>query len=126
MGNRCWTIVGLALAASACTSIAARETPALLANPSQETHAELVSTISSALNVTNVTIADDALTRESTLVIERTPARDSTGQRLTGRDYDKPEQFRLLLVGDDCKLLHVSTGKLYPLQRGRCRGENGQ
>jgi hypothetical protein len=121
MQKRRWLVVGLALSASACTSITARETPALLVNANEETRAELVSTISSALNVTNITIADDALTSDSTLVIERTPARDSTGQRLSGRDYTKAEQFRLLLVGSDCELLHVRTGERYLLPHSRCR-----
>jgi hypothetical protein len=124
MRTRNWIVVGMALVASACTSIKARETPALLVNSNQETRAELVSTISSALNVTNITIADDALTRDSTLVIERTPARDSTGQRLSGRDYTQPEQFRLLLVDGSCELLHVRSGKSYPLTRSRCRAES--
>lgn len=123
MQNRSWLIVGLTLVTSACTSIAALETPALLVNSNEETRAELVSTISSALDVPNVTIADDALTHDSTLIIERTPARDSTGQRLSGRDYTQPEQFRLLLVDGSCKLLHVRTGKSYPLPRSRCRAE---
>jgi hypothetical protein len=124
MQKRYWLAVGLTLTASACTSIKAREAPALLVNSNEETRAELVSTISSALNVTSITIADDALTSDSTLVIERTPARDSTGQRLSGRDYTQAEQFRLLLVGSDCELLHVRTGKRYPLSRSRCRSES--
>jgi hypothetical protein len=72
--------------------------------------------VSGALNVPTVTLADDALTHESLLVIERRPARDAAGQRLGGRDLDAPEQFRLVL--DDqgrCTLVHLGTDRRYNL-----------
>lgn len=112
-------MVGAVATLSACASLA-QDAPALLARPSAESHAELVQTISSALNVKTVTIAEDALTRENVLVIERTPARDAAGQRLSGRDFDKPEQFQLLRSGKRCVLLHIRTAKRYDLTNTPC------
>jgi hypothetical protein len=112
-----------ALALSACAATAHPDAPAVLSDPGPATHAELVRIVSGALNVPTVTLADDALTRESLLVIERRPARDATGQRLSGRDLDAPEQFRLVL--DDhgrCTLVHLGTERRYDLT-AHCRKE---
>ena len=112
---------GLALAA--CAATAQPESPALLANPGPATHDELVRIVSEALHVPTVTIADDALTRESLLVIERRPARDSAGQRLNGREMAAPEQFRLVM--DDrgrCTLVHLGTDQRHGLA-AHCKKE---
>jgi hypothetical protein len=113
--------LGLTALLCACASVAQQDSPAVRTAADAASHAELVSTISSALAVKSVTIADDALTRESLLIIERGPARDAAGQRLSGRDLDKPEHFQLLRKGDRCLLLHVRTGKRYELTRVSCR-----
>jgi hypothetical protein len=85
------------------------------------THAELVTLVSGALHVATVTIADDALMHDSELFIERRPARDATGQRMSGRDFDKPEVFRLVTNGTQCALLHERTGQRYTLSSARCQ-----
>jgi hypothetical protein len=105
---------------SACVSIAQQDTPAIITNPTEESHGELVRVVSGALSSTPVTIARDALTRDSLLLIERTPARDAAGQRLTGRDLEKPEQFNLLKNGEQCVLVHEGTGKRSVLTKTRC------
>lgn len=109
---------------SACVSIAARDEPALIVDPDQESHAEIVRAVSDALQVANVTIAPDALTRDSSLLIERAPARDPEGRRLNGRDLDKPEQFRLVKHGDQCVLVHARSGARTILARTKCRAED--
>src|SRR5262245_32454185 len=111
------------VALSTCAATAQPDRPALIANPGPTTHAELVKVVSDALKAPTVTIADDALTRESLLVIERHPAHDATGQRLNGRETEPPEQFRL--VTDDqgrCTLVHVGTDRRYSLA-ARCKNE---
>jgi hypothetical protein len=72
-----------------------------------------------------VLLADDALTRTSTLLIERTAARDSTGQRISGRDYEAPEQFELVLSAERCTLIHARTGQRYELRAARCEPQGG-
>lgn len=107
-----------AASCSGCSALAQPDRPALLTNPGHATHAELVSTISSALSGLPVTLAEDAFTRSSTLVIEQRPARDASGQRLSGRDFTQPERFELMLSGGRCVLLHA--GRRYELRGSEC------
>lgn len=113
-------VVGAALFMSACASVAQQDAAAVLVDPTDESRAELAHVVSGALNTTEVTISSGALTRESVLVIERTPIRNAAGRRLTGRDLDKPEQFRLVKSGTRCVLIHVRTSERYELEQARC------
>lgn len=113
-------IVVACLFATACASMAQDAHPALIVDSSEHTRAELVRIVGAALGNADVLIANDALTRESSLFIERRPARDATGQRLSGRDYDKPERFDLVRQGSKCVLVQASTGTRYELKNVRC------
>lgn len=115
--------LGSAVILAACASMAEEETSAVLTQPSSGTRAEIVEIVSTALNVPTVTIAADALTRDSLLVIERTPAHDAGGRRLQGRELAKPEQFQLLRSQNKCLLLHVRTGVRYDLTGNVCKGQ---
>lgn len=115
-----WLCVAAALALSACTTMAQEEVPAVLTETDANARAQIVRVVGEALGNSEVMIANDALTRESTLFIERTPARDRTGQRLSGRDYDRPERFDLVKQADACLLIHASTQKRYRLEGVRC------
>ena len=99
---------------------AEQEAPALIAKSSAESRAELARVVSSALGGVPVTLADDALTRESELTIERAPLRDERGLLLNGRELGRPEQFRLLKVGADCVLEHQRTGQRWKLTQASC------
>lgn len=108
-GTHVNSLCGLgALLLSAC--VTTRLEPAIIVDGTPETHAELIRAVSGLLGVETVTIADDALTKESTLLIDRAPARDASGRRLSGRDLGKPEQFDLVKRGRECVLVHASTG----------------
>ncbi len=113
-------MLGSALILAACASTAGREIPAVLTQPTAQTRAELVKVVSAALNVASVTIAADALIRDSLLVIERTAVHDANGRRAQGRELGRPEQFQLLLAGKQCVLLHVRTGVRYELAGVSC------
>jgi hypothetical protein len=121
--TRCVSTLAIGFIASACASIAHPDSPARIVQPDANSRAELHHAIARALQRSHVTLADDALTRTSILIIERTPARDPTGQRLSGRDYDKPEQFQLVLDGGRCILIHQRTGERYELRATRCEPE---
>lgn len=97
------------------------ERPAVIVDPSESSRAELVRIVGEALGHSDVLIANDALTGESSLLIERKPARDATGQRLSGRDYDRPERFDLVKQGSKCVLVHSSTSKRYELKDVHCK-----
>ena len=96
------------------------EVPALLTASDAASRAELERVISQAFNGVKVTLADDALTRESTLSIERARPRDAQGVPLDGRDTGRPEHFRLLKVGSDCVLVQESTGQRWMLKDSKC------
>ena len=82
---------------SACAS-AQPEVAAVIDKPTQESRAELAQAVSGALNGAHVTLADDALTKDSVLVIEKRPVEPPTherrGQQLFA-DYVEPKQTRL-------------------------------
>lgn len=106
---------------SACASVAGQDGPAVLTEATKESHEELVKIVSAALNVPTVTLAADALTSESELIIERAPARDSGGRRLQGRELSGPEHFQLITAGNRCVLVHTRTRAEYKLSTAKCR-----
>jgi hypothetical protein len=67
-----------------------------------------------------VPLAEDALTRESALTIERTRPRDAQGRPLNGRDMGRPEHFRLFKVGSACVLVQESNGRRWTLTESSC------
>jgi hypothetical protein len=113
-------MLGVLLLMACQTSPVPSETQAVLTNPSVESRAELQRVVSGALNRESVTLADDALTRESVLIIERAPARDPNGQLLNGRELEKPEHFRLVKQGEHCVLIHERTASRWTLSSATC------
>ena len=110
------------IALPACrTWPATREHPAVVAHATAASRADLKRAVSQAFGGTPVRLADDALTRNSLLLIGRAQARDARGLPLNGRDLEHPQHFRLLLRGSQCILLHVETGKSSVLKNTRCQ-----
>ena len=110
------TIAGLALVLCACKPGAVREgVPARISNAGPESHAELQRVVSTLLNGKDVTIADNALTDSSLLIVEPS--------HLMGRDLRKPEQFRLVLKGSSCVLVHLGTNSRVELSGVSCTAE---
>ncbi len=109
----------LSLAACA-TGSPKRDVPAVITTPTAESRAELVRVVGRAVNGAPLTIADDALTRDSTLIIERARARGPEGTRLDGRETGRPEHFRLVKDGSRCVLVHERTGKRFRLGSAAC------
>lgn len=100
---------------------AARGVPAIIVHPTAASRAELEFAVSSALGGRPVRLADDALTRTSSLIIARAQARDARGLPLNGRELGRPQHFRLLLRGSRCVLLHVESGKSRTLTHTACQ-----
>jgi hypothetical protein len=96
------------------------EEPARVSKPTSESRAELHAAVNAALRSSAVTIADDALTASSELIIERVPARDSAGRPLSGRDFDRPQHFDLLRNDHTCILVHRESGQRFPLKNTKC------
>lgn len=106
-------VFGLALACA--TTPVANESPAVITNPTAEGRAELLRVVRQALHGAPLTLADDALTRESALIVERAPARGPDGTPLQGRETGRPERFRLVRSGGRCVLVHEGDGTRHEL-----------
>jgi hypothetical protein len=112
---------GALLSLGACKTAPVRQDlPAVIAEPSSKSRAELAETVSAALNGVPVTLADDALTRDSTLVIERARQRDPSGLPAQGREMGTPERFRLVKSGAECVLVHEGSGRRFTLHETTC------
>lgn len=92
-----------------------------MTHPTPASRADLESAVSAALGGTPVRLADDALTRDTLLIIGRAQVRDVNGIPLQGRELGRPQHFRLLQRGSQCILLHVETGGLRTLRHATCR-----
>jgi len=114
------TIVG-GLAGVACATAApSRDLPAVITSPTPESRAELLRVVRDALHGAPVTLAEDALTRESTLIVARARVRGPDGTPATGRDTGRPEHFRLVRSGPRCVLVHEGSGKRFALASAAC------
>jgi hypothetical protein len=76
--------------------------------------------VGKALNRPPVLLAPDALTVESTLIVEPVRPRDPSGLPLNGRELGVPERFDLSKAGSCCFLVHQRTGERWRLRQS-CR-----
>ena len=111
----------LVLLAHACrTPEETTAIPALITNPGAETRQELERTISAALNGVQITIAEDALTKNSVLVIERGLQRGINRPPELGRDMGRPYRFQLFIAGSQCILVNMENGQQWQLTTVEC------
>lgn len=113
-------IVLMLVACQAQTIAMPAETPAVLVQSSDAARTEVHMTVARMLNAPSVTVADDALLHDSLLIIEKVRPRDAQGVQLSGRDFDKPEQFRLIKTGQACVLVRLRTGARETLRQSQC------
>jgi len=106
--------------AVACSTLAAQERPAIIATPTEQSRAELERIVSTALNGQAITLAADALTRDSVLAIERRTPPGPQGRAATGRTLEAPVQFKLVLRAERCMLVRVADGNEWQLNEARC------
>jgi hypothetical protein len=121
---RRWTsalsVAGTLALAGCLPLLAPPDVPAVLTNPTEQSHADLTRVVSRAMNGASVTIADAALTADDTLIVQRAPRRDAQGVSLGGRDTGRPEHFRLVKRGSRCVLVHERTGRRLTLTSATC------
>ena len=115
-----WVVCVLGLVACQAPALQP-DVAAVLVDPTQRSRAQLAKTVSEMLGVSSVTLADDALTRSSILLIERSPVRDVGGARISGRDYGKPKKFTLVKSGGECVLVSGQDGRRIVLTDATCR-----
>ena len=120
-----------ALAAAACQNTGSdqptADVPALITESTADSRAELREAVATALPGRRVLLADNAFEESSLLVVERRRRERIEGLLSAGVPDDaadqKPHRFRLVVATDGCELVHLDTGKRYPLQTTRCRPE---
>lgn len=111
----------VALLAGACqTNSLHQDQPARIVNPTAESRAELKLAVSEMLFGAEVTLAGDALTESSLLIIEREKIRSLQNPPLSGRDLGRPERFQLITTGTTCVLIHEEDRSRYELSRTDC------
>lgn len=94
---------------------------AVITHPTAASRADLALAVARAFHGAPIRLADDALTRESLLIVGHAQARDARGLPLNGRELQHPQHFRLLRRGWRCVLLHVETGESHVLTHTTCR-----
>jgi hypothetical protein len=110
-----------AIVLAACASGSADlAVPALIVAPSAASRAELRAVLAEAVGGP-IALADDALTEESTLTIERRTPPGAEGRAASGRSLEAPERFELVIVGSRCTLVRPSDGRRWPLRTAQCR-----
>jgi hypothetical protein len=114
------SLAAVAFAVLACATLAATEQPALIERPTPESNAELARVLGEAFNGRSVTIADDALTRDSALVIEHRAIKGLEGNPAGGRSLETPEVFRLVLRDRRCELIRSSDQRRWALSETSC------
>jgi len=115
----CW-LAAAAIAPTACGTLSAQEQPAVISAPTAESRAELARVVTAAFNGQPVTLADDALTRESVLTIERRTPPGDQGRAATGRTLGVPERLNLVLRGTRCFLVRSADGREWELNDVQC------
>ncbi len=113
-------LVGVAALFAGQTWSVSSDMPALITKPTAESRAEVARAVSKALNGAVVPLAEDALVREGTLVVERARPRAIGGAPAPGRETRKPEHFRLTKDGTRCVLVHEETGQAFTLLSTTC------
>jgi hypothetical protein len=81
---------------------------------------ELESTIALALNRDSVPLAADALHADSVVIVEPVAWRDAQGRRVQGRETTVPDHFRLVVVDQQCWLVHEESRRRFRLTQVRC------
>jgi hypothetical protein len=112
------------LASGGCGTLSAQDEPALIAPATQQSRAELARVVALAVNGQPVMLAEDALTRDSVLTLERRTPTGAQGRAATGRTLDEPEQLKLVLRDSRCVLIRAD-GRAFELAGVRCVPASG-
>lgn len=84
----------------------------------QQTLADLIGEI---LNADNITLGEDAFIITNEVIIER--QQNPSLQPALGRNYSRPEHFRLKMQGQKCFLEHIETGQTKSIDGLNCSFE---
>jgi len=103
--TRAMALAVLAMGIAGCKNVAPdADQAAVIVDPDAASRAALQEAVNAALH-TDVTLADDALTDTSILIIERQIPQSIEGSPAQGRTMEMPIQFRLVTNGTECILI---------------------
>jgi len=91
----------------------------VITDPDAASRAALQQAVNAVLH-TDVTLADDALTDKSILIIERKMPQSIEGSPAQGRTMEMPIQFRLVTDGTNCILVDQRDASRHVLADTRC------
>lgn len=116
-------VVGYVAAALLVCACRTDDRPARIVDPTAASRAALHDAVVAALQGADVTLADDALTLSSQLIVEPTVHRDAQGGRVMGREVRAPVRFVLLKNREQCVLESVTTRQRWVLAATQCAAE---
>jgi len=115
-GPPLWSI-GAALLAACHTLKLENDRPALIAEPTPASRAELEAVLERALGGRGPLLSDDTLTRSPILALEQGEGAPSAAR---GRVLALPERFELVLNEGRCFLIRTGTGQRFELSATEC------
>jgi hypothetical protein len=119
--HRIVTLLAVLPAAACATPAEDLGVPAVIVRATPQGRAELQSAVEHALGMQPILLANDALTHESVLRIERVVRRDAEGRPLNGREVkERPQEFRLYTMNGRCILVHAESGTRQTLHAVSC------
>lgn len=120
---RTLTLAVCAVIFAGCKNVAPdTDQAAVIVDPDAASRAALQETVNAALH-TDVTVADNALTDSSILIIERKIPQSIEGSPAQGRNMEMPIQFRLVTDGTNCILVDQRDASRHILADTRCVAE---
>jgi hypothetical protein len=98
-------LIAFAMSIAGCKNVTPdADQAAVIVNPDAASRAALQEVVNAALH-TDVTLAENALTTTSVLIIEREIPQSIQGSPAQGRNMEMPIQFRLVTNGSECVLI---------------------
>lgn len=94
--------------------------PAVLIDFDPQAEAEIATIINEVMPGANVKLADDILSKDNRLFIQRSPTMVD-GNPIEGRITEMPRKFELYRSNDACFLVDDKTGESYLLKHASCR-----
>lgn len=114
------TCCGLSFAAGCQTLDAGSDVPAVITEPDDASRAALRNTLAEIYDDRRITIADDALTTTSLLILEIGPPRTGAATDVGDRQTERPLRIRLVRNGDDCVLIDLRDDSRHALADTNC------
>jgi hypothetical protein len=119
-------MVAATLVAACAGAAGPPEMAAVIVEPTEQTRAELARAVEAVYHGAPVLLADDALTTDSSLVLEHAHPVDAQGRLLNGRELGRPEIFDLVIGREGCVLIHRRTGQRTVLRTAHCVAHDGR